>query len=267
MIKLIATDMDGTFLRDDKTYDRALFAQVHRRMQDAGIQWVVASGNQYFQIRESFTDYPDTLYIADNGAYIGDAKAPLNVTAFLPTVWREMLARLVTVPDIEILISGANSAYVLDTIDPAWVDMVHQYYRRVELVPDYAAIDDQILKFALTCPPERTSAIAVELQKKMAGLGVPTSAGHGDIDIIQPGLTKARGLAILGEQLGIDLSEMAAFGDGGNDLEMLQEVGLGVAMANASPEVAAIADATTTTNAEQGVLTYIAQTILPELGA
>ena len=50
---------------------------------------------------------------------------------------------------------------------------------------------------------------------------------------------------------------MCAFGDGGNDLEMLREVGLGVAMANATPAVLAVADTTTKSNQEQGVLQFM----------
>ncbi|MCG0591816.1 HAD superfamily hydrolase [Lactiplantibacillus plantarum] len=70
-------------------------------------------------------------------------------------------------------------------------------------------------------------------------------------------MNKAAGLAQLGQVLGIDLADMAAFGDGGNDLEMLREVGCGVAMANAQPAVTAVANATTGTNQEQGVLQWI----------
>ena len=47
MIKLIATDMDGTFLRDDMTYDEAQFALLHQRIQLQGTRFVIASGNQY----------------------------------------------------------------------------------------------------------------------------------------------------------------------------------------------------------------------------
>nr|WP_054746303.1 HAD hydrolase family protein [Amylolactobacillus amylophilus] len=54
MIKLIATDMDGTFLRDDKTYDRSLFADVHQQMVAQGIKFVVASGNQYYKLQSFF---------------------------------------------------------------------------------------------------------------------------------------------------------------------------------------------------------------------
>lgn len=66
----------------------------------------------------------------------------------------------------------------------------------------------------------------------------------------------------LGKVLDIPLSEMTAFGDGGNDLEMIKEVGDGVAMSNANPVLFKVADHTTTSNNEQGVLTYIENNIL-----
>ena len=104
-------------------------------------------------------------------------------------------------------------------------------------------------------------AIVDELRDKLQGLGEPTSSGHGDIDIIQPGLNKAAGLKELGNILHIKLSEMCAFGDGGNDLEMLREVGLGVAMANAQPAVTAVADRTTDSNEAQGVLNFMSEAL------
>ena len=55
---------------------------------------------------------------------------------------------------------------------------------------------------------------------------------------------------------------MTAFGDGGNDLEMIKEFGDGVAMSNANPVLFKVADHTTTSNNEQGVLTYIENNIL-----
>jgi hydroxymethylpyrimidine pyrophosphatase-like HAD family hydrolase len=70
-------------------------------------------------------------------------------------------------------------------------------------------------------------------------------------------MNKAAGLQELGTILGVDLAEMCAFGDGGNDLEMLREVGLGVAMQNAQPAVTTVADAQTVDNQAQGVLVFI----------
>ena len=80
--------------------------------------------------------------------------------------------------------------------------------------------------------------------------------------MILPEIHKAHGLAELGQVLEISLSDMTAFGDGRNDLEMIKEVGDGVAMSNADPAVLKVADHTTTSNNEQGVLTYIETNIL-----
>lgn len=88
------------------------------------------------------------------------------------------------------------------------------------------------------------------------------AAVTGDIDIIQPGIHKANGLKELGDILGIKLSEMCAFGDGGNDLEMLREVGDGVAMKNAVPALLEVANHVTDTNDDEGVLNYIEKNIL-----
>lgn len=49
-IKLIAVDMDGTFLSDAKTYNRPRFLAQYQRMREQNIRFVVASGNQYYQL-------------------------------------------------------------------------------------------------------------------------------------------------------------------------------------------------------------------------
>ena len=54
MIKLIATDMDGTWLKENKTYDKELFEKEFQIMQDRDIKFVVASGNQYENIFHVF---------------------------------------------------------------------------------------------------------------------------------------------------------------------------------------------------------------------
>ncbi|STU22620.1 hydrolase [Klebsiella michiganensis] len=55
-IKLIAVDMDGTFLSDAKTYNRQRFLAQYQRMREQGIRFVVASGNQYYQLISFFPE-------------------------------------------------------------------------------------------------------------------------------------------------------------------------------------------------------------------
>lgn len=258
MIKLFATDMDGTFLKADKTYDTERFAQLHQQMLDRNIQFVVASGNQYFQLRSFFEAYPDVIFVAENGAYIRDTEHIYNVESFDDTTVNEMLTELHDIPDIQILACGQESAYTLNTTDPAHVEEARHYYHHLAVIDDYAQMDDNILKFAITCPVPQTQALIKDFTDRFAGRAVPTSSGHGDIDLIQPGINKAYGLTHLGQRLGISLDDMAAFGDGGNDIEMLQAVGTGVAMANAQPDVLAVANHVTGNNEDQGVLQFIA---------
>lgn len=258
MIKLVAVDMDGTFLNSQQDYDRERFAKVHARMTELGIRFVVASGNQYYQLRSFFTDYPNTIYVAENGAYIRDAETTYAVHTFSPEATETITQYLSADPVLSAIACGVKTAHIRGSENPAFINEMHRYYHRLQLQDTLEAPDDQIMKFATKMPPARTQEYIDKFSEAFAGIAVPTSSGHGDIDIIQQGRHKAAGLAELGEVLNIPLSEMAAFGDGGNDLEMIREAGLGVAMKNADPEVLAAADAVTPVdNDASGVCAFL----------
>lgn len=163
---------------------------------------------------------------------------------------------------MQFLVSGAESAYFPVQFTDDYYEISTKYYYRLKKIQDFNEIDDKVLKFSISCPDEKTDYYVDFLKKNLGDYCNVTSSGHGDIDLILPEIHKAHGLAELGEVLGIPLSEMTAFGDGGNDLEMVEEVGDGVAMSNADPALLEVADHTTTSNNEQGVLTYIENNIL-----
>ncbi len=258
MIKLVAVDMDGTFLRADQSYDEARFAQLFAEMTKRKMHFVVASGNQYFHLKASFPDYPDLIYVAENGAYIRDAHQIYQKAVFTQAQLTHMLNVLKDFPTCKVLLSGVNSAYVLADNDQAFIDDRHFYYDQLATVTSFDEVDDEILKIGITCPDDETDQIVEALREPLKGVAEPTSSGHGDIDLIHPGIHKAAALASLGNWLKVDLEDMAAFGDGGNDIEMLKAVGLGVAMQNATPAVKAIADDETAEDNEgQGVLNYL----------
>ncbi|WP_331715508.1 HAD-IIB family hydrolase [Tessaracoccus coleopterorum] len=80
-----------------------------------------------------------------------------------------------------------------------------------------------------------------------------STSGAPFLEVAAGGVNKATGLEKLCGRLGIDRSEVIAFGDNNNDVEMLGWVGHGVAMGNALPEVAGLADEVTLSNDEDGV--------------
>lgn len=257
MIKLIAVDMDGTFLRDDQTYDEASFAKIYRCLKERNISFVVASGDQYFQLKSFFTNYPDVIYIAENGALIRSQKHLFALHQYSRQAIKQIEKFLLNQKDIQFLVCGAQNAYELSKFGQEYYDLSRPYYYHLRKVEKLANIDDQILKFGVRCPDKDTEYYVNLFNQKLKPYCQATSSGHGDIDLIQPGIHKAHGLAELGRILSIKLFEMCAFGDGGNDYEMIKEVGDGVAMANSSSQLFTVADHQTDSNNEQGVLNYL----------
>ncbi|WP_127848769.1 Cof-type HAD-IIB family hydrolase [Lacticaseibacillus hulanensis] len=255
--KIIATDMDGTFLNDHMDYDRERFARLHARMVRHGFRFVVASGNQYFQLRSFFKDYPDTIYLSENGALVRDPEQIYFKSAFPKDAAFRIIDTLIDFPAVEWTACGLKSAYVLRTASMEYIEDTKRYYHRMQLIDSPAEIDDDILKFSTHCPGDETQNYINEYARRFKGFAEPTSSGHGDIDIIQPGIHKARGLAELGEVLDVSAENMVTFGNGGNDIEMLKYAGEGVAVANSDPDVLAVADHVTADNNKQGVLDYI----------
>jgi hydroxymethylpyrimidine pyrophosphatase-like HAD family hydrolase len=85
-----------------------------------------------------------------------------------------------------------------------------------------------------------------------------TQAGLGYVEICPPGVTKATGLSVVTERLGVDPDEVLVFGDMPNDTPMFAWAGWGrVAVGNAHPEVKALADEVTGTNDEDGVAVWL----------
>lgn len=111
-IKLVAVDIDGTFMRSDYTYDVPRFKQVLARMREAGCGFVVASGNQYYQLRSHFPDYYNELsFVAENGALVKDKEE----TVFSANISREAILKTLSLckkyPEIKNVMCGLRSAY------------------------------------------------------------------------------------------------------------------------------------------------------------
>lgn len=85
--RLVAVDMDGTFLDAESAYDRVRFGRFNQRLQAAGARFVVASGNQYWQLLTYFDGFPDVFYIAENGALVATAERVLRVARSSQARW------------------------------------------------------------------------------------------------------------------------------------------------------------------------------------
>ncbi len=94
MIKLMATDMDGTWLNSKKEYDHEKFEQIMKLAKEQGVKFVIASGNQYENLLTRFPkEYLNQLYfVAENGAYVLKGREILNIIDLnqeeLDTIWQ-----------------------------------------------------------------------------------------------------------------------------------------------------------------------------------
>src|SRR5476649_1026539 len=120
-IKLIAVDMDGTFLNDNMDYDRARFAQQYARLKRQGVKFVVASGNQYYQLRSFFPQIADEIaFVAENGAYIVNQNQPVFCAAISSQDYQRVMTVITALPGLEIIQCCRDSAYLLASASEAF---------------------------------------------------------------------------------------------------------------------------------------------------
>jgi len=259
-IRLIAVDMDGTLLLPDGSVPEGLWPLLER-LRDRGIAFAPASGRQLATLQRTFAGVDVELdYIAENGAYVvrGDVEVSSDavdaaVAASVVTRMRDLVSSGALRAGL--VLCGKRSAYVEDT-DARFLDEVRTYYARLEVVDDLLAVDDQILKLAifdLDGGEEHTAPAFADLARTHRVV----VSGHHWVDIMNTTVNKGVALRALQAALGVTAAQTAAFGDYLNDLELLAAAEWSYAMADAHPDVAAIARFRAPSNADAGVLTVI----------
>ena len=118
-------------------------------------------------------------------------------------------------------------------------------------------VNDRFLKFAQFVPEDKTDYYYDLLRDKLQGKLIPVTSGHGAIDLIMQGCHKASGLQRLVERWNLTPEQCVSFGDGGNDIEMLQYCGRSYAMENSPQDVKEAAKSTCPSNEADGVLTVL----------
>ncbi len=257
-VKLIAVDMDGTFLDDKKQYNKAKFLAQYQQLKEQGIKFVVASGNQYYQLKSFFPEIAaEIAFVAENGAYIVNQGEDFSVAELSADSIAKILQFIDATPGLNTVICGKDSAYILSSQPEAFYQKMKNYYHRLKKIDSYQEIDDKIFKFATNIDDDHLLNFMSSLDKALGHIITPVSSGHGSADLIIPGRHKANGLRMLQQVWGIEDAQVVTFGDGGNDVEMLKQAGFGFAMANGMPAAKAAASYSTVSNNEEGVLKII----------
>lgn len=258
-VQVIAVDMDGTFLRADGTYDRAHFTRLRSRLAAANTRFVIASGNQHQQLRGHFDNPDEFSYVAENGALVAD-QGEVLFTASLPAgQGREVLEALAAMPGLQYLACTPQGAFAPPNATDAFVETMRVYYPVLSRIDDLQVVADRLFKVGIGIAEGWTPELVAELRERTRGILEPVTSGHDSIDLIIPGIHKANGLRRLLERWDVQPSELVAFGDSANDLEMLRFAGRSYAMANATTEVKQAAGNVIGSNNDDAVLTTIEQ--------
>lgn len=274
--KIIAFDLDGTLLRDDKSIPEENLRAL-RWAAERGAQLVPATGRIFRGIPDTLRELPFLrYYILSNGAALYDSREDrLLYRGDVPLALAlECYAWLDTLPVIYDCYQheqGWMSRHMLEAappyfaLEPEVLKMLYGLRKGVDdLKETLRERGEDLQKLQMFFRPEDEALrqqTLLELPRRFPGL-VATTSVKNNIEVNSVNAGKGRALRALCEVLGVPVSESLAFGDGSNDIEMLRAAGLGVAMANAEAAVKAAADRVTLSNEDCGV----ARTIYELLG-
>ena len=260
MIKLIATDMDGTFLNDDNQFPED-FYEVFHKLNEKGILFGAASGRQYYNLVERFHDIKDDmLFIAENGTYIVYKGKELYSHTLNLNEAKKFVELARGIEGVHIVLCGKKSAYIEDSAPDALAE-INKYYTRCEVVKDLMEVEDEILKVSLLDfkGAEQNSVPFFTPYKEAYKI---TVGGYHWMDIMNAGANKGIAVRKVQELLNIDVDETMVFGDYLNDMEMMQSAFYSFAMGNAHEKIKEIARFEAKTNNQSGVIETIKEHIL-----
>jgi HAD superfamily hydrolase (TIGR01484 family) len=253
MHRVIALDLDGTLLHSNGTVSRRTMLALAACL-DRGTRLVIATARPPRAVVELLpSDFPSAPWICYNGAETHEKGQRIAQIPITPDILRRVLSALwVHAPDATISIEIDDELFANRPLKEPYI---HQ-------VVDLESVIDRLaakVLFDATCCRDVEA-----LRAGLAGACRVLITDHGRVGQVSHLLvSKARALAVVLERWGYAWTDVIAFGDDLNDVEMLVESGIGIAMANARPELKSVADHITLSNDEDGVA-LVLETLLNE---
>ncbi|MCX5387617.1 HAD-IIB family hydrolase [Streptomyces sp. NBC_00083] len=266
--RLIATDLDGTLLRDDKSVsDRTVAALA--AAEEAGIEVFFVTGRpaRWMGVVSGHV-HGHGLAICGNGAAVvdlhGDSDGPrfVKVRPLEGPAARDVVALLrAAVPGTSFAVERTSGFHHELAYPPLHMDPAASIAPAEKLLAEDADASGQPILKVLAFHPELAPDDFLALARTAVGARaeVTRSSPTALLEISGAGVSKASTLALCCAERGISPAEVVAFGDMPNDMEMLSWAGTSYAMGNAHPDVLATASGRTTPNNEDGVAVVIEQ--------
>ena len=209
MIKLIASDVDGTLLPEGTADLNPELYDVILKLKEKGIVFAAASGRQANSVKTVFAPVEQEMYfITNNGGYVTYRDEVLACRAFDGKTIEEILAYVRSLENTFYLVTSPDGDYT-DCQDKEMLEWLREGYR-------------------------------IHIDQIGEGKAMVTAAGDHWVDFTAPGSEKGNALKELQERLHVKAEETMAFGDNNNDIGMLKNAGESYAVSEAREEVKAV---------------------------
>ncbi len=252
-IKLIASDLDGTLLRNDKTLSlrtRAVLA----RCRERGILFFAATARPPRVLESKIDGLSYDGALCHNGGVAVLHGETIWEDGFPPEVALPLVRRVLReFPGVRISAEIGGQLYANFDCSAIW-EKAEFTYTDFATLPNHP-LDKLLIGLDFPGMAEKAAALLPE--------GLAGQVSENSILMVQPkGVEKGKALKAVRERLGISLSETAAFGDDWNDISLLRAAGIGVAVENALPEVKAAADEICGSNEDDGPAEWLENHLL-----
>lgn len=238
MIKLVASDLDGTLLLNGaQSLPEELFPLI-KKLKEFGILFVAASGRQYANMKRMFAPVADEMaFISENGGLAVQNEKVLYQDSFPPELVREIVEAIYDRKDAEFTCSTKDFYYILPKTEHFRDLMVNVVKNNCRDISSFDEITEPCMKVAVY---EREGIQEDSIRYWQGRFGdkcTVVTSGFAWVDFIPFETNKARGLKAYQKLLGIRPEECIVFGDEYNDIAMLESVPYSFAMSHAKPGV------------------------------
>ncbi|GEA94234.1 hydrolase [Weissella viridescens] len=269
-IKMIATDLDGTFFNDQRQVNEPKFAALLDYFDQHDMHFVIATGNDQPLVDKIFAPFLGRFdYVMNNGAQVSTRTGQHLREAYFQASDLPVIQNLIEGQNMHfrhgIIFNGVHDSYMLhDYIevgdlyeDILWYFPKLKYIDRISEIPE----DETIVKVIFSADPDEANQFITLVNANYQENYHATTSGYGAIDVIPANVNKATGLDFLLDFYGLNASQLMTLGDGFNDLEMLEYAAKPKSMPNGDTYIKdhfpqAVAD-----NNHDGVLDTIVQTL------
>lgn len=259
MIKLIASDMDGTLLNSNNEINEEFF-EVFNKLKEKEIIFAAASGRQYYNLLNRFEKInDDIMFIAENGTFVVYKGKEILVNSLDKEVAKELIKIGRTVDNAYVILCGKKSAYI-EKRDERLVKETKKYYERYEIVDDLTKVEDDILKVTI-CDFSGSEFNSNNYFKDYWDKLQVTVSGEIWLDITAKGVNKGVAIEKVQKIFDINPKETMVFGDYLNDLEMMGKAYYSYAMENAHEDLKKVSNFIAKSNNDNGVVEAIKEVV------